>query len=230
MDFIALIEQNGVVLGLFAYVTGIFGLIAWFVTRTIGSLANKQQAEGERKDQLIAEMVARLTIVEKQLSHEEGASQTLKKMLDEEREFQRNRDDQWQIERTAMRERLADLERQLNEQQKTINELKQHNKSKAGEITTLQETNTALQEINTRLQKAHDSLVAQNESLEDALDKKTKHLELLDNERKRSVERVQALATTVQELTRKLADCEAQEQEQATTETSDDSQEDNIAA
>ena len=201
------------------YIGTILSVIV-FVSRTIGSLANKQQDENEKLAARMDGYVTRIVTLEKQLSHEEGASKTLKDMLATERQFQRDRDAQWQTERTAMRERLADLERQLNE-------LKQHNQNKAGEITTLQETNAALQETNTRLQNEHDSLRRENAALETASANMTKRLNKQDTERLRLISEGQKRDQQLLEIQRKLADCE--KQEQAETEPSDDSQEDAAA-
>ncbi len=191
------------------YIGTIISVIV-FVTRTIGSLANKQQDEGERKDLRIEALVTRLSALETKLGFEEGVSKTLKEMLETERQFQRERDSQWQDERTALRERLTDLERQLSE-------LKQHNESKAGEITTLQEQNAALVEH-------RDSLQRTNASLEDALTNMTERLDKQDTERKRLIKERETLDKLRIELTRKLEECEEQEQEQTHTEPSDDNQ------
>ena len=186
------------------YIGTILSVIV-FVSKTIGSLANKQQDENEKLAMRIEGYVARIVELEKALAFERGARETLENTLNIERTHWQTMNIEWQKERGDLQRRAVKMEMQLDQQKITIDKLEKRSTDRGQEIATLQETNATLQ-------TERDSLRRENADLVDATKNMTKRLDKQDTERTRLIKERETLDKLRIELTRKLADCEKKEQ------------------
>lgn len=188
-----LLDQYGAFIGLIIYMTIIVGAVIWFVTKTLGRLANKQQDESERDALRLETLSLRIDSQIQRIAAAEGAQRAIELVMKDDRDRWDKREQSWAKERDTMLARLAQLEMQSSQQQTTIDELKKNNENNKQEIETLTDERVALRAKTVLLEISNKAL--------------TDKLVPLEGRRDRLEAEARERDTLIADIQRKLTNC-----------------------